>query len=114
MDVDLKAVQRTLLMPLWGRAKLTRLGNPILSDPKAVEIVDQLGGVDFSEIDQAFSDLFNAAWIIRAKMFDEAVGEFLAKSRPFIALPDGELPGIQDILVGYGLAVLSLNVPGSC
>jgi len=80
MDVDLKEVQRTLFMPLWGRAKLTQQGNPILKDPKAVEIVQRLEGIDFAEIDQAFSDFFNAAWIIRAKMFDLAVGDFLTES----------------------------------
>ena len=80
MDIELKDVQRTLFMPLWGRAKLTKQGNPILKDPKAVEIVNRLEGIDFAEIDQAFSDFFNAAWIIRARMFDETVGDFLTES----------------------------------
>ncbi len=39
MKIDLKDVQKTLLLPLWGRAKLSKMGNPVLNDPKAVEIV---------------------------------------------------------------------------
>ncbi len=77
MDINLTDAQRTLLLPLWGRAHLTKIGNPILGDPKAVEIVEQLSGVDFEVIQKAFSDFFNVGWITRARMFDETVQTFL-------------------------------------
>jgi O-methyltransferase involved in polyketide biosynthesis len=80
MERSLKDIQNTLWMPLWGRAKLTRLGNPVLQDPKSVEIVDRLIEMDFSVIDQAFNDLFNAAWIVRARMFDDTIRAFLSES----------------------------------
>lgn len=80
MQANLKAIQNTLLMPLWGRAKLTRQGNPVLQDPIAVEIVERLKGADFALIDQAFNDLFNAAWITRARMFDDTIRAFLVES----------------------------------
>ncbi|MFH5805068.1 class I SAM-dependent methyltransferase [Alienimonas sp. DA493] len=41
--LDLGPVQQTLLVPLWARAAETRSRLSILSDPRAVEIVDALG-----------------------------------------------------------------------
>ncbi len=78
MKIQLTDTQRTLFMPLWGRARLTRQGNPILSDPKAVELVDQLSEVDFEAIQRSFTDLFNVAWVIRARILDDAVRAFSA------------------------------------
>mgnify|MGYP005846454589 CR=1 FL=1 len=79
MKINLKNVQRTLLLPLWGRAKLTKTGNPILSDPKAVEIVDQIIEYDFESVEKIFTEFFNVGWITRAKMFDETIKTFLSK-----------------------------------
>ena len=42
-DLGLGPVQQTLLVPLWARAAETRSRLSILSDPRAVEIVDALG-----------------------------------------------------------------------
>lgn len=79
MKINLTNVQRTLLLPLWGRAKLTRTGNPVLSDPKAVEIVEQIVEYDFDSVEKIFSDFFNVGWITRAKMFDDTIKAFLSK-----------------------------------
>ncbi|NLI12920.1 class I SAM-dependent methyltransferase [Pelotomaculum propionicicum] len=91
MKVNLSNVQKTLLLPLWGRAKLTKVGNPLLSDPKAVEIVEQID-YDFAGIEKIFTDFFNIGWITRAKMFDETIKCFLAKD-----------PGATVVNIGAGL-----------
>jgi O-methyltransferase involved in polyketide biosynthesis len=78
MEIDLKDVQKTLLLPLWGRAKLTKMGNPILNDPKAVEIVEQLTKSDFESIQKIFTEFFNVGWVTRARMFDETIRTFLS------------------------------------
>ncbi len=78
MKINLTNVQKTLLLPLWGRAKLTKIGNPVLSDPKAVEIVEQIVEYDFAGVEKIFSDFFNVGWITRAKMFDETIKTFLS------------------------------------
>ena len=77
MKVDLRDVQKTLLLPLWGRAKLSKMGNPVLNDPKAVEIVDQMAECDFAGIQKIFTDFFNVGWITRAKMFDDKKAQTL-------------------------------------
>lgn len=79
MKINLTNVQKTLLLPLWGRAKLTKIGNPVLSDPKAVEIVEQIVEYDFASVEKIFNDFFNVGWITRAKMFDETIKTFLSK-----------------------------------
>lgn len=79
MEIDLKDVQKTLLLPLWGRAKLTKMGNPILSDPKAVEIVERMSECDFESIQKIFTDFFNVGWITRARMFDDTIRKFLSQ-----------------------------------
>jgi O-methyltransferase involved in polyketide biosynthesis len=79
MKIDLRDVQKTLLLPLWGRAKLSKMGNPVLNDPKAVEIVDQMTECDFAGIQKIFTDFFNVGWITRARMFDDTIKAFLSE-----------------------------------
>lgn len=45
----LGSVQRTLLLPLWGRAVETRKPHPLLVDPVAARIIDSMD-YDFSMI----------------------------------------------------------------
>lgn len=71
--VDLGPVQETLLIPLLGRANETRKARGMLSDPRAVEIVDQLD-YDFDKWRNAPS-LLGAS--VRTLMFDNFVTEFL-------------------------------------
>lgn len=40
--VNLGIVQETLLITLWARAVEARHNNPIIKDPKAVEIIEQI------------------------------------------------------------------------
>ncbi|MEM1029801.1 MAG: class I SAM-dependent methyltransferase [Myxococcota bacterium] len=70
--VDLGPVQETLLIPLLGRAQETEAGGRLLSDPKAVEIVQQLD-YDFAKWGTAARGA-----CIRTRWFDSLVTSFLA------------------------------------
>ena len=78
MKIYLDSVQETLLLPLWGRAKLSREGNPILVDPKAVEIVENLD-YDFDRLDKNIPTFVNLISLARARMFDDTVKNFMLK-----------------------------------
>lgn len=78
--IALEQLPRTLLLPLWGRAELTRSGNGILLDPLAVEILDSIGE-DFTALRSVLDVSKNYSWIARARQFDDRVRRF-ALSHP--------------------------------
>lgn len=75
--VDLGNVQRTLLLPLWGRGSETRKAHPLLVDQTALRIMERVD-FDFSTIAQRINAVTRAAWIMRSICVDEAVNAFLA------------------------------------
>ncbi|WXG41749.1 MAG: class I SAM-dependent methyltransferase [Candidatus Freyarchaeum deiterrae] len=76
MKICLDSVQETLLLPLWSRAKLSREGNSILNDPMAVEIVENLD-YDFERLDKNLPPYGNLMNLVRAKMFDDTIKNFI-------------------------------------
>jgi O-methyltransferase involved in polyketide biosynthesis len=78
MDVNLSSVQQTLLLPLWSRAKLTKENSPFLKDLIALEIADKIH-YDFSRIDKYVPYVNHLMNVIRAKIFDETVRQYLIK-----------------------------------
>jgi O-methyltransferase involved in polyketide biosynthesis len=76
--VDLGNVQKTLFLPLWGRATETQKKNPLLVDNKAVEIMHQVD-FDFAPIAANMSPLSQYAWIMRSKQIDTTIKGFLEK-----------------------------------
>lgn len=72
---QLGEIQETLLIPLYGRAVETRKRHGMLSDPRAVEMVDAID-YDFSRFDGARS-LVGAN--LRTLLFDGWVSDFLAR-----------------------------------
>ncbi|MFZ0924994.1 MAG: class I SAM-dependent methyltransferase [Halobacteriota archaeon] len=91
MKLDLSGVEKTLLVPLWGRAKLSRENPSILNDTKATELVEQLD-YDFSRFDKTLGILGNLMFAAIAKHVDE-------KTRAYIA----EHPKASVIDLGAGL-----------
>jgi len=75
--VSLGDVQKTLFLPLWGRAVETRKDRPVLSDPTAVKIMESVD-FDFSTIARNMKSITRHAWIARSLLLDRCVGEFLA------------------------------------
>jgi O-methyltransferase involved in polyketide biosynthesis len=77
IEVDLGAVQETLLIPLIGRAVETKRANGegLINDPKSVEIVEKLD-YDFSH----WEDLPSVAGaVLRTRLLDQDVQLFLDK-----------------------------------
>jgi len=78
INIDLDAVEKTLLIPLWSRAKLSREHAPLLNDAKAIEIVEKID-LDFSTLDTALrfeGALLNA---VRSKQFDDKIKAYIAE-----------------------------------
>jgi O-methyltransferase involved in polyketide biosynthesis len=78
VSVDLGNVQKTLLLPLWGRAVETRKVKPLLIDKTAVNIVEKVD-YDFSTIASNISALSQFAWIMRSRTVDKTILAFLSK-----------------------------------
>jgi O-methyltransferase involved in polyketide biosynthesis len=74
---DLGPVAETLLIPLYGRATLTARGSALISDPRAVEMVEAID-YDFGVFDGAPS-LFGA--VLRTRVLDVWVQRWLS-ARP--------------------------------
>jgi O-methyltransferase involved in polyketide biosynthesis len=76
-EIDLGSVQKTLLLPLWGRAVETKKQKPLLIDNKAVSIIENLD-YDFSTISNNVSKLSQLSWIARSIFFDKEIKEFIS------------------------------------
>jgi O-methyltransferase involved in polyketide biosynthesis len=76
--VDLGNVQKTLFLPLWGRATESKKAQPLLVDQTAVRIMAQVN-YDFSSMAKRLSPVTQAAWIMRSLHTDRVVRAFLAK-----------------------------------
>jgi len=76
--MELRSVQKTLLLPLWGRAVETRKPKPLLVDTAAVEIIDRID-YDFTTITTNISVITQLAWIARSLHIDRVVREFLKR-----------------------------------
>ena len=80
MKINLGDVQKTLLLPLWGRAVETKKKEPLLVDRTAVEIMDTID-CDFSAITRNLSEISQLGWIGRSLSFDKIINGFI-KKRP--------------------------------
>ena len=76
--IDLGNVQKTLFLPLWGRAHETKKINPLLVDKKALEIIENVD-FDFSTITRNMSELSQIAWIMRSICVDEVIKKMLER-----------------------------------
>jgi O-methyltransferase involved in polyketide biosynthesis len=76
IDINLGNVQKTLFLPLWGRAVETKKKNPMLVDQTAVRIIEQVD-YDFSQMAQNLDDLSQIAWIKRSLIGDQVIRKFL-------------------------------------
>lgn len=75
-QVELGAVQETLLIPLYARARESALAHPMLVDEKAAELVRSID-YDFAKFGRGPSI---AGCVLRGAIFDEWVRAFLRRS----------------------------------
>lgn len=85
--LDLGDVQKTLLLPLWGRAVESKKAKPHLIDEAAVRIINQID-FDFTKAAENLDDLTKIGWIQRSLIGDQVIREFLEK------YPDGTVVNI--------------------
>jgi len=78
INIDLGSVQKTLLFPLWGRARETQKANPLLRDDKAVEIIEKID-YDFSTIDDNIDEMSQLGWVARCIHIDRTIIKFIQK-----------------------------------
>lgn len=78
IPVNLGSVQKTLLLPLWGRAIEARKKEPLLVDRTAIEIINELD-YDFSTIAANINDVVQVGWIARSLLIDNTIKRFLKK-----------------------------------
>jgi O-methyltransferase involved in polyketide biosynthesis len=78
ITIDLGHVQKTLFLPLWGRAVESQKEKPLLVDQTAVRIIESVD-YDFSTLTDNLSDLTQMAWIMRSLCIDETGRAFLQK-----------------------------------
>lgn len=76
IKVDLGAVEETLVLPLWARAKDAEGKDPVVNDIYAREIVAKID-YDFDRIDSRYMDNHQLVWSIRAYNFECCVRDFL-------------------------------------
>ncbi len=74
--VDLGSVQKTLFLPLWGRAFESKKAKPLLVDKAALEIIEKVD-YDLSTTAQNMHELTQIAWIMRSICVDKVIRQFL-------------------------------------
>jgi O-methyltransferase involved in polyketide biosynthesis len=89
-QVNLGAVQQTLLLPLWGRARESLKDRPLLIDRRAVEIISELD-YDFSTIGKKIRPISQLGWVMRSLLIDEALKGYIK-----------QYPGATIINIGCG------------
>jgi O-methyltransferase involved in polyketide biosynthesis len=75
---ELGSVQKTLFLPLWGRAVEARKAHPLLVDRAAVDLISTID-YDFSTIARNISVITQLAWIARSLHTDRVIVDFLAR-----------------------------------
>ena len=83
-EINLGAVQKTLLLPLWSRAFETQKNKSLLVDKTAVNIIQNME-YDFSIFERIQDPLSRIAWIARSLYFDSVILSFLKQN------PDGTI-----------------------
>ncbi|MDR3610873.1 MAG: class I SAM-dependent methyltransferase [Ignavibacteriaceae bacterium] len=75
-NIKLGSVQKTLLLPLWGRAIETQKPKPLLIDNKAVSIIKSIP-YDFTVISKNINKFVQFGWIARSLYFDKKINAFI-------------------------------------
>lgn len=76
IHIELGDVQKTLLLPLWGRAVETRKSTPLLTDHAAAEIIKKID-YNFSEAAEKLSNVSQLGWIVRSLHIDRTITRLL-------------------------------------
>ncbi len=64
-ELSLGSIQKTLLLPLWGRSVETDGAQPLLVDRPAADLVGRLH-YDFATISESIPTVVRLSWVARA------------------------------------------------
>jgi O-methyltransferase involved in polyketide biosynthesis len=78
IKVKLGNVQKTLLLPLWGRAVESQKEKPLLVDKTAIEIIQRID-YDFGIISKGVDESSILGWVCRSLLIDEVIKKFIAR-----------------------------------
>lgn len=98
MNIEIKNVQETLFIPLWGRAQASLLYPNLLNDKDAVRIINGID-YDFSKIQLCVGRLDIMSFLARAYNIDKLVLDFIKRH------PDGTI-----VNLGCGLDTTFLRI----
>jgi len=107
IKIDLDALQETLLLPLWARAREAEKKNPIVCEIYARDIIARID-YDFSRI-EAGTEGHQLIWAVRAYNFDNTVRTFLENNRNAVVINIGAGLDTTFQRVDNG-SVLSINI----
>ena len=78
MNLAAGTVQKTMLLPLWGRARYSRLYPEFINDLAAEKIINDLD-YDFTDIEKTMGEYGGIAYLVRARRFDDAIRTYIAQ-----------------------------------
>jgi O-methyltransferase involved in polyketide biosynthesis len=78
-SIDLIGTHKTLLLPLWARAKESQKPKPWLYDQRALAIINNLD-YDFRDLEQNLDSFYQLSQVARAKHFDDEICQFIKKN----------------------------------
>ena len=78
IHIDLGNVQKTLFLPLWGRAHESQKEKPLLIDHTAQALVEKVD-FDFTPLAAKLSPLVQLAWIMRSLYTDRIITNYLVR-----------------------------------
>jgi O-methyltransferase involved in polyketide biosynthesis len=84
VTLNSQTIQETMLIPLWGRAKYSKLYPQLLKDPIAEEIIKKID-YDFSTFDDKLGEYGGIGYLVRARRFDDAINVFI-KTHPLATI----------------------------
>ncbi|MBN1382253.1 MAG: class I SAM-dependent methyltransferase [Deltaproteobacteria bacterium] len=76
LSTNLGDIQKTLVLPLWGRAVETNKPKPLLVDRTAAQVIQKID-YDFSEIEKSLRVVSQLGWIARSYHIDSMTRLFI-------------------------------------
>lgn len=76
--VQLGDVQKTLFLPLWGRAVESKKKDPLLRDARALDVMNKIE-FDFSPLTNNVKSLTQLGWIQRSLLMDQTIRGFMER-----------------------------------
>lgn len=78
VKINLRSVNETLLLPLWGRAEESKMKDPVLKDRTAADLIDRID-YDFNRLRGGVRRFQILTLAIRAREFDSILRDFIQR-----------------------------------